>query len=251
MAEKREFKGVWIPKHIWLNKNLTITEKLILVEIESYDNDFGCVATNKKICEDIQIKPSTASGIIKGLESKGYLSIHYKNEQTFEGRTIRLKSIPLVESVPPLVKSGGASEESEPSNLFSNTYSDLNINTESSKEDPVGDFKSKNTVNAYKQIVEFWLKEFHIGFTFNSTSGNKVKSIITKFKTLLKNESRPITDDAIVNAFKYMCVNLPDFYKDKDLAMLDSKFNEIILDIKNKNNGVSTNTKPQSRFRTT
>ena len=42
----RDFKGVWIPKEIWLNNNLTLTEKLLLVEIDSLDNEFGCTANN-------------------------------------------------------------------------------------------------------------------------------------------------------------------------------------------------------------
>jgi hypothetical protein len=36
---KRDFKGIWIPKEIWLNENLTLQEKVFLVEIESLDNE--------------------------------------------------------------------------------------------------------------------------------------------------------------------------------------------------------------------
>jgi len=31
----RDFKGVWIPKEVWINKDLTWMEKLFLVEIDS------------------------------------------------------------------------------------------------------------------------------------------------------------------------------------------------------------------------
>ena len=43
MDNKREFLGIWIPKEIWLNKNLSITEKCLLAEIQneiqSLDNE--------------------------------------------------------------------------------------------------------------------------------------------------------------------------------------------------------------------
>lgn len=37
----RDFKGVWIPKEIWLSTELTLQEKVMLVEIDSLDNEDG------------------------------------------------------------------------------------------------------------------------------------------------------------------------------------------------------------------
>jgi hypothetical protein len=37
MKENRDFKGVWIPKEIWINTDLSIIEKVLLVEIDSLD----------------------------------------------------------------------------------------------------------------------------------------------------------------------------------------------------------------------
>jgi hypothetical protein len=42
----RDFKGVWIPKDVWLDHNLTWMEKLLLVEIDSLDAEKGCFASN-------------------------------------------------------------------------------------------------------------------------------------------------------------------------------------------------------------
>ena len=47
----RDFKGIWIPKEIWLNKNLKLIEKIFLVEIDSLDNEDGCYASNKYFAE--------------------------------------------------------------------------------------------------------------------------------------------------------------------------------------------------------
>lgn len=130
MKTAREFKGIWIPKHIWLNKDLSISEMFILAEIESYDNDFGCVATNKTLCEDLRIQPSTASGLIKSLEDKGFIQVEYKNYNTFEGRKITVLSTPFGNPKGASEKSGGASEKSIPSNIFSNTLMlDTNVST--------------------------------------------------------------------------------------------------------------------------
>jgi len=95
--------------------------------------------------------------------------------------------------------------------------------------------KEKNII--YSTLVEFWLKEFHIGFIFNGTAGKALKQIIIKLETILKNENSYDGDDSVINLFKFICFNLPDWFKDKDLSVINSKLNEIILQIKNKNNG--------------
>ena len=52
MKENRDFKGVWIPKEIWLNTDLSIIEKVLLVEIDSLDNsDRGCFASNEYLAK--------------------------------------------------------------------------------------------------------------------------------------------------------------------------------------------------------
>ena len=43
----REFKGVWIPKEVWIDDKLTWMEKLFLTEIDSLDNEKHCFASNK------------------------------------------------------------------------------------------------------------------------------------------------------------------------------------------------------------
>ena len=48
MDNERKFKGVWIPKEIWEEKSLSILEKVMLVEIDSLeDEEDGCYASNK------------------------------------------------------------------------------------------------------------------------------------------------------------------------------------------------------------
>lgn len=83
MSEKleRDFKGIWIPKEIWLSNNLTLHEKLFLVEIDSLDNDNGCFASNAHFMDFFGLSKNRCSEIIKSLEKKGYLKIEYIREK--------------------------------------------------------------------------------------------------------------------------------------------------------------------------
>lgn len=88
--EKRDFKGVWIPKEIWLNKDLTPLEKIYLVEIDSLDDgEFGCYASNKHF-ENMfgQVGPNI-SRTIKKLEEKGWIKISYE----FKGKEVEKRII--------------------------------------------------------------------------------------------------------------------------------------------------------------
>jgi hypothetical protein len=51
----RDFKGVWIPKDIYLNPELTLVEKILLIEIQSLDNEQGCFAGNKYFADFIGV----------------------------------------------------------------------------------------------------------------------------------------------------------------------------------------------------
>jgi hypothetical protein len=112
-------------------------------------------------------------------------------------------------------------------------------------EESKGDIVVPSATTLYASIIEFWLKEFHIGWTFTAQHGKEIKSIITKIKGVLKNGSKDVTDLAILESFKAICNNLPEWYKDKDLAIINSKFNEVVSEIKNHKNGKSITSKQQ------
>ena len=77
---KRDFKGVWIPKEIWINKNLKLIEKVFLVEINSLDNADGCFAKNSYFAEFFSLKTTRVSQIINNLVKKGYINAEYQRE---------------------------------------------------------------------------------------------------------------------------------------------------------------------------
>lgn len=73
----RDFKGIWIPREIWLSTDLKVMEKLILVEIDSLDNEEGCFASNEHFSKFFSLSKNRCSEIIKSLEKKGYIEINY------------------------------------------------------------------------------------------------------------------------------------------------------------------------------
>lgn len=84
----RDFKGIWIPKGIWLDKRLNALDKIILVEIDSLDaNEEGCYASNKYLADFCQCTETKISTSIKKLVELGYIKI-----TSFDGRKRYIKS---------------------------------------------------------------------------------------------------------------------------------------------------------------
>ena len=79
--QKREFRGIWIPKEIYLNKSLTWNEKILLIEIDSLDNEQGCFSSNKNFAEFLGVTERAVTGMIAKLKKLGYIS-----QSSFDGR---------------------------------------------------------------------------------------------------------------------------------------------------------------------
>jgi hypothetical protein len=89
MKENRDFKGVWIPKEVWLNENLSIVEKCLLVEIDSLDNsERGCFASNEYLANFFKLSESRMANIISDLKKRGFI-----NQIFFDGRQRGLRIV--------------------------------------------------------------------------------------------------------------------------------------------------------------
>jgi len=74
----RQFKGVWIDASIWLNPNLTLIEKALLAEIDSFTGDGkSFYKSNETIQEEYQISRPTISKAFKKLEDMGFIKIEF------------------------------------------------------------------------------------------------------------------------------------------------------------------------------
>lgn len=88
---QRDFKGVWIPKEIYLNDQLTWTQKILYCEIDSLDNDEGCFATNEYFATFLGIKERAVRDALSRLKELGLVE-----QVGFDGRKRRLKTNPVV-----------------------------------------------------------------------------------------------------------------------------------------------------------
>lgn len=81
MKQERDFKGVFIPRAIYLNNILSWTEKILLVEIDSLSkNDEGCFASDKHLSEHLQVSEKTVSNILSQFKKDGLISSAYDHK---------------------------------------------------------------------------------------------------------------------------------------------------------------------------
>ena len=72
----REFRGIWIPKDIWLSKNLSTNEKVLLAEIDSLGGSSdGCFASNQYFADFFDLSKDRISRLVSGLKNKGYITV--------------------------------------------------------------------------------------------------------------------------------------------------------------------------------
>ena len=88
MEQNRDFKGIWFPREVWLDTRLSALDKIILLEIDSLDNEeTGCFASNEYLADFCQCSVTKVSLGIKKLIDIGYIYV-----ESFNGRTRILKS---------------------------------------------------------------------------------------------------------------------------------------------------------------
>lgn len=172
MGINRDFKGVWIPKEIWLNSNLSMMEKLFLIEIDSLDNDKGCFASNKHFAEFFGITKGRCTQVIKELEKKGLLEIRYERE----GKQITKRVIRVVNKLNTPVNKlnqGGKNtkqgylENAQESNTSNSNTSNSNTNNMSSNLDDAS--------IPYKEIIDYLNDKADRSYRYST---KKTKSLV-------------------------------------------------------------------------
>ena len=127
-TENRDFKGVWIPKEVWLDDNLTWMEKLLLVEIDSLDKEKGCFAGNKYFAEFFKLSKSRISELVNELVVKGYVTTFLLYEGKQVKQRILTPTIPIRKRDTGIRNTEeGYSEKAKDNNtLVSNTINNTN-----------------------------------------------------------------------------------------------------------------------------
>jgi hypothetical protein len=202
MNEKRVFKGVWIPKEIWINKELTWMEKLFLVEIDSLDNEKGCFASNDYFSDFFNLTKGRCSQIINSLKDKKQIIIEYE----YEGKQIKKRIIKVFNILKGGIKyiKGGYLENAKDNNININ-----NILSKDNKE------HSKNTL--------LWEKTSSITKIIIDSFYNNIKKIKPKVrKNTFYNEKELFKVQKLVNNYikgfnKINYNKLRSFIKDKEI----------------------------------
>lgn len=81
---KRSFKGIWIPKEIWLDDDLIMTDKVLLAEIDSLDDgELGCHASNKYLAQFLKMTVWGIQKSLQRLKAKNLIKIVNQNERRY------------------------------------------------------------------------------------------------------------------------------------------------------------------------
>lgn len=235
--KNRAFKGIWIPKEIWLSTDLKVMEKLVLVEIDSLDNEEGCFASNDHFSKFFSLSKNRCSEIIKSLEKKGYITIEYVYQQGSKAISKRVikcvrkfdEGIREIDN-PTRKTEEGYSEKCEDNNTsFSNTF-----NNTSNKKDIVE--QSSTAPIPYEEIVQYLNQK--TGKNFKSTSKATQRHIKARF-----------TDGFVLDDFKQVIDNkCGDWLRDRKMkeylrpeTLFGTKFESYL-------NSKSTTAKPKGPY---
>ena len=191
---QRDFKGVWIPKDIWLNEELDITEKAIFAEIDSLDNENGCVASNAYFIKFFKVSESTITRAITHLKELGLI------ESSFDGRVRTLRVVKLTRQ---------SSQIDEGINISNNS------DTKSNNTNKQQELFNTNNINN-KEVLEVRKSGQWFVDTYNSicVSLPKCVRLTAKRSKGISNILKKFTEDEILEVFTNL--ENSDFCKGKN-----------------------------------
>ena len=199
----RDFKGVWIPKEIWLDKRLNMLEKGILTEIDSLDNENGCSAGNEYLADFCQCSETKVSTAIKKLIDLDYIYL-----QSFNGRTRILKSRVSKFEKQSLnnlkAEFKNFKENNTSNNNTNNNTSNIKENKKESQQDIINSYNFSQNIN---EIISDWL-------TYKKEKGQTYKSIgLTKMLNSIKKGIREFGEQTVIDSInKAMESNYAGFF---------------------------------------
>ena len=155
----RDFKGVWIPKEVWLDEKLSWMEKLFLVEIDSLDAEKGCFASKSYFGVFFQLSNSRVSEIISQLVEKGYVTTFLVYEGKQVKQRILTPTIPIRKVEGGIRNTeGGYSEKAKDNNTLINNTSIINNKLYNEKEAFLNRLETQKDKlgNQYQSFLDYW-----------------------------------------------------------------------------------------------
>ena len=145
---ERNFKGVWIAAEIWLDKDLTLVEKALLAEIDSFTgNGRSFMKPNDTIQSEYGISRNTIGRSLRKLADRGFVEV------TFNGRVRCVTT--RAGSIPKMGRQGTQNGEAASPNHTSTNTGKRTKNNTVKKKGVVLPFDSKEFADAWA----VWLTE--------------------------------------------------------------------------------------------
>jgi uncharacterized phage protein (TIGR02220 family) len=227
---ERDFKGVWIPKEIFLNEALSWAEKILLIEIDSLDqNGQGCFASNEYLAKFVQVSEGSMANMIVKLMNKGYIikkgfdgrkryvslnpdltKILSQTSQKYESRVNKNMNSDFTKTLTQ------GSQKNEHINTISNTTNNTIINKQKKEKKP-----SPSIKNISVEDLEYY-QEFCQVINYLSEKTDVKYNIPKDVATLKKYKNYILILEILKDG------NDPDAL----MSVIDSKYNEWISDEK-------------------
>jgi hypothetical protein len=165
MTTERDFKGVWVPKDIWLSEELGWSEKLLFVEIDSLAKNGECFASNDYFAKFFGLSKDRISKMVTSLKRKSFISVElvYKpGSKEIDKRIIRTNVIqpigenadtPRQKRLDPLVENAerGIGENAYDNNTYINNTVNNTTNIKDKKTN-----KKENSPVVEGEFEDLW-----------------------------------------------------------------------------------------------
>lgn len=236
----REFTGLWIPKHIIEDKELSMSEIIIYAEISCFE---VCYKSNESLGDRYGLKNRRISEIINKLEKKGYIKRH-----KFDGRNrqiIAIKDLPSARQTSKKML-GRLAEKCHADTQKNATIEYIEENKKNISITENQDFANAktNSVSDNEQygneLVNYFIETLKTKMRMPSLD-DTIKNnrqfaflLINKFKKQLESYNREATNENIKQGFNSILDRSDEFHKNKmtKISYIYYNFNSIINSIK-------------------
>lgn len=211
---ERKFKGVWIPVEIWLNKDLSALDRVLLAEIDSLDNDNHCTASNEYFAEFCGVGVATITRSIKKLKELGFIETEMIKSQTGSYRLIKM------------IIPSNQNDERGVIKMINNYNNNNNINNSTviSKDitEQSSDISSEANLDFGKpKQVKLNLYQQCLAIINDYTEDTNIKKMLIDYLDLLLEKMRNEHKVLYANQFKGMLKRLSDLVASKEGKLED------------------------------
>lgn len=237
---RREFKGIWIPAEIWEDDSLSVNEKILYLEIDSFTSqNKSCFISNEHISKLLHISENASSKVLNSLVKKGLVVV-----TKFDGRKRYIQTVAKQTR-----QKAKAESPNEQSCIGDNsTYNIQDNNTEhhnftsTDVDVPQSGGKEKKYTITYRCRLVFereYLQKKGNDYYFAAKDAAAIKQLIGKIRKFMPDEDKNNDDVLEYNftAFIQAILNSGKVEKwvldNLSLPVINSKFNEIYAQLKN------------------